>query len=1190
MVRSRLIAVLVILLVVLVATAGAEWYFEEIAGFTDGDLTAPPAVHFSPQGELHVAFINIAPTQELWLYNYDGGWNSELVDGSYAFDISTIDFGFDDQDPAVPILVGYDETFGFAKVWQWIDPSWETATEYLPGTAPTGIDVSVEEHQRGNVLRFAAQVFDTTDQVVHLTDYDKTTRTMTLDQVESYPSTADWSRVIYNDVDGLSYVIYSNLSLFFERETELAGTGNTLDSDIRCYREFDAAAGLNELFAAYYDDVYGLIKVYSANASDPDIWYEMPDLGMIGLTYPIAQTVIDVHTVGGEDYPQIVFIADDGGGNVFYHARFNGAEWMLTHLGDADGTITNYLDFELDENGHPWIAHYHANGTYDDTVRLIYNDNFQPDSFGLIYPEDLQTVYTGQPSFEWEVSLDFEDSQVNYELYIDSEEAFPDPIILDAGTGTTYTPTSDESLRDGVYYWKVRAADSGGEDTFSLDTWLFAVAADDFPEIESATAEDQNGEQGIQDLDRVVFVFSEQVNPDVIDASNIEDYLPLPDGHTWLDGDGQIYNATWSRTNLTDDTLTIRLSTSNGAPSVAVGDEIDLSTAATQFTDLTDQPVTGSVIIGGSFGPAGPEFDIAYDYLETLEYAQDNRIGCGFAGGADVDSCELYYSRGGFTDWNIVAMTEDTDDWYHTLPAAEVMMEGLVYAFHAFDSDGNESWYPEDFATGGHLHANTHAAVFTPEELSFPPGDGVEDYVLLCCPLEMPADRNSPDEQLGDDFGGAYDPSRWRMFGWYPGGGQYEEYDPPSENLTLEPGPGFWIIVRDGAASIDLEDCRSLKPDPAAPFMIQVEPGWNLIGNPYSFTVSWDDCYTDDPSSVTQLPITYSDGSYSYDQTELVGGTGYWIYAEFADNLFIPAVGVAPTAAGDEPARLRSSTDTTASSSSTGGGLPALEVVESRVVPAVEGSPPPGATAGTAEGWGDPGHWRMAFTLRSDEAADVHHLLGVDPAASDYHDALECREAPPLPGLPSLWFEHDDWPARRGSYATDLRRPYETGSAWAFYCAAEGTAELSWHIENGWPGGFGALLELPDGRVVDLLSTSRVTLDESLLSSGLPLRVYVGTEEYLGDEFAARGFTLAQSYPNPADGLIRIEYELPEAGAVELAVYDLAGRRVATLHSGEQTAGRHTVSWNAAEAAPGVYLYRLSADEGSLTRRLVVDR
>ncbi len=60
---------------------------------------------------------------------------------------------------------------------------------------------------------------------------------------------------------------------------------------------------------------------------------------------------------------------------------------------------------------------------------------------------------------------------------------------------------------------------------------------------------------------------------------------------------------------------------------------------------------------------------------------------------------------------------------------------------------------------------------------------------------------------------------------------------------------------------------------------------------------------------------------------------------------------------------------------------------------------------------------------------------------------------------------------------------------------------------------------------------------------------------------------------------------------MDLDVFDLAGRRVVTLHSGVLAAGRHAFRWNGAidagPAAPGVYMVRLHAEDRTQVVRLV---
>jgi hypothetical protein len=83
--------------------------------------------------------------------------------------------------------------------------------------------------------------------------------------------------------------------------------------------------------------------------------------------------------------------------------------------------------------------------------------------------------------------------------------------------------------------------------------------------------------------------------------------------------------------------------------------------------------------------------------------------------------------------------------------------------------------------------------------------------------------------------------------------------------------------------------------------------------------------------------------------------------------------------------------------------------------------------------------------------------------------------------------------------------------------------------------------------------------------------------------------------PNPVHTSALLAYTLSRDQAVDLRIYDVVGREVATLAGGPQVAGRHTVIWNTTDAAgrrlpPGMYRYRLRAGGWSDAHSLVVVR
>lgn len=89
-------------------------------------------------------------------------------------------------------------------------------------------------------------------------------------------------------------------------------------------------------------------------------------------------------------------------------------------------------------------------------------------------------------------------------------------------------------------------------------------------------------------------------------------------------------------------------------------------------------------------------------------------------------------------------------------------------------------------------------------------------------------------------------------------------------------------------------------------------------------------------------------------------------------------------------------------------------------------------------------------------------------------------------------------------------------------------------------------------------------------------------------------FALLQNYPNPFNMETVISFSLPSSEDIELAVFDILGRKVATLYSGRADAGVTDVKWNGRSLsgdyiASGVYYYTLTVKEGkSITKRMTL--
>jgi len=85
-----------------------------------------------------------------------------------------------------------------------------------------------------------------------------------------------------------------------------------------------------------------------------------------------------------------------------------------------------------------------------------------------------------------------------------------------------------------------------------------------------------------------------------------------------------------------------------------------------------------------------------------------------------------------------------------------------------------------------------------------------------------------------------------------------------------------------------------------------------------------------------------------------------------------------------------------------------------------------------------------------------------------------------------------------------------------------------------------------------------------------------------------QNYKLTQNYPNPFNPSTIISYELPENSLVQLKIYDILGREVATLVDEKQDIGYHNVSFNANNLSNGIYFYKIHANNFAKVKKMVL--
>jgi hypothetical protein len=88
-------------------------------------------------------------------------------------------------------------------------------------------------------------------------------------------------------------------------------------------------------------------------------------------------------------------------------------------------------------------------------------------------------------------------------------------------------------------------------------------------------------------------------------------------------------------------------------------------------------------------------------------------------------------------------------------------------------------------------------------------------------------------------------------------------------------------------------------------------------------------------------------------------------------------------------------------------------------------------------------------------------------------------------------------------------------------------------------------------------------------------------------------YALHQNYPNPFNPVTTIQYDLPDNSQVQIAIYDMLGRKVRTLVSGFENAGFKAVQWQGKNdfgrsVGAGVYIYQIQAGDFLQTRKMIL--
>jgi photosystem II stability/assembly factor-like uncharacterized protein len=494
-----------------------------------------------------------------------------------------------------------------------------------------------------------------------------------------------------------------------------------------------------------------------------------------------------------------------------------------------------------------------------------------------------------------------------------------------------------------------------------------------------------------------------------------------------------------------------------------------------------------------------------------------------------IKKFELWY-RSSNQNWDVTRKRQiiSTVNGFQYIPSSVVNQYGVDYRITAEDSAGNVgtlknlavSAKPSTFFS---VPVRINDKYQIGSTFSTPGGDTKAFYRMFSSPINFDTIR-------AKDFWGYLGDHRYQWRFRVPVNGLDNWID--GENEVIRSGISYFIITR-SPSTISGNTGITNKFENFNRDGIQLQKGFNFVGNPFTFEIPNGKLKFSDPNQNLVNNAWYYSGNYQWVLKESfkVWG-GYCIYADSPTQLVVDEV---------------ITNNTLLKENEIGNG------------------------------------WDMQVIASDGELYDVSNYIGMKTNSQNKFDKNDFHEPPRFENGLALFFPHNDWDEKSGEYAGDYRELNSAGNEWEIKILAEKEKEIDLEFKpsENFPDNFS--ISLFD---VDNLRFITVNNFKTNIGSGSGernLKLIVGTNDYqkkskLDLNTIPSEFRLYQNYPNPFNNSTNIFYHLPIAGNVQLEIFSVLGSKIRTLVQKFQTAGSYDLPFDAKEFASGVYFYRLTVD------------
>jgi len=474
---------------------------------------------------------------------------------------------------------------------------------------------------------------------------------------------------------------------------------------------------------------------------------------------------------------------------------------------------------------------------------------------------------------------------------------------------------------------------------------------------------------------------------------------------------------------------------------------------------------------------------------------------------------------GAFTD---LAGTKAGNVWSFAVQETTLDANGVEFFFTAKDPANNTSRLPTTAGTNFYTYVNYKgtANALPSDKVGF--GGDKTNWKIFTIPFVLTAPNNGVTNIFDELNPVINDKTKWRLI-TYKSATSWGEF--PGDFSTFTRGTGYFINIKD-VVSVTLPDASAPANTRANLFKMDLKTGWNQIGNPYLTPISWADVAAYNNLTGTAAILKKFTGSGYANGTALDPFEGGFVFVNADIN------GVSIPFSGQ----------------TTPGGRMAL------------------VSSDLAQE-----NWNVKFKLQQQDLTNEFGGIGMNQQAAMGMDDFDDLNPPRFFDYTEINFAHPEHFVK--NFAHDVVRTQKEYT-WTFNVDSNvaGPAELNWDNTS-----FGDnnkelfLFDVTSQVVIDMRSENTYSFTPS---ASRQFRVYYG--ENLKDKVSPDFIALGQPYPNPASSKTTVPFRLPGKDisyTVSLEVYDMLGKKVATLAEGNYKSGFYNVIWNTEESelANGLY-------------------